>query len=130
MKGISCFTVAMAMAGLALAAVPATAAAANASDCPNDGVVRYGVEPFDTAPRLIPIYEKIAAQISEKLGCEVKVYVSTNYNAEIEAMRNGKLEIGEFGPSATFWPTKSPRPRPWRPLPMRRATWTPTGPAS
>jgi phosphonate transport system substrate-binding protein len=98
MKGISCFTVAMAMAALGLAAVPATAAAANASDCPNDGVVRYGVEPFDTAPRLIPIYEKIAAQISEKLGCEVKVYVSTNYNAEIEAMRNGKLEIGEFGP--------------------------------
>jgi phosphonate transport system substrate-binding protein len=61
----------MAKAGLALAAAPTTAAAANASDGPNDGVVRYGVEPFDTAPRLIPIYEKTAAQISEKLGCEV-----------------------------------------------------------
>jgi phosphonate transport system substrate-binding protein len=28
----------------------------------------------------------------------VQVFVTTNYNAEIEAMRNGKLEIGEFGP--------------------------------
>jgi phosphonate transport system substrate-binding protein len=28
----------------------------------------------------------------------VQVFVATNYNAEIEAMRNGKLEIGEFGP--------------------------------
>jgi phosphonate transport system substrate-binding protein len=83
---------------LSLTALQSIAFAANAGDCPNGGVVRYGVEPFDTAPRLIPIYEKIAAMISEKLGCEVKVYISTNYNAEIEAMRNGKLEIAEFGP--------------------------------
>jgi phosphonate transport system substrate-binding protein len=83
---------------LSVTALQSMALAANAADCPNGGVVRYGVEPFDTAPRLIPIYEKIAAMISEKLGCEVKVYISTNYNAEIEAMRNGKLEIAEFGP--------------------------------
>jgi phosphonate transport system substrate-binding protein len=70
-----------------------------AADCPIDGgTVRIGVEPFDTAPRLTPIYEKIGAMISEKLGCPVKVFVATNYNAEIEAMRSGKLEIGEFGP--------------------------------
>ena len=70
-----------------------------AEDCPGDGgTVRLGVEPFDTAPRLTPIYEKIGAMISEKLGCPVRVYVATNYNAEIEAMRNDKLEIGEFGP--------------------------------
>jgi phosphonate transport system substrate-binding protein len=72
---------------------------AMAADCPVDGgTVRFGVEPFDTAPRLTPIYDKIGAMISEKLGCPVKVFVATNYNAEIEAMRNGKLEIGEFGP--------------------------------
>jgi phosphonate transport system substrate-binding protein len=80
-----------------LAATPA-AFAANAADCPNDGVVRFGVEPYDTAARLVPIYEHVGQLISEKLGCDVKVFVTTNYNAEIEAMRNGKLEIGEFGP--------------------------------
>lgn len=98
MKGKCCWAFAIAIAAISAVILPSTAGAANASDCPNEGVVRYGVEPFDTAPRLIPIYEKIAQMISEKLGCEVKVYISSNYNAEIEAMRSGKLEIAEFGP--------------------------------
>ena len=88
-------------AGAALVALLATsslAVAETAKDCPNGGTVRFGVEPYDTAPKLIPIYEKLGKLIAEKLGCDVKVYVATNYNAEIEAMRNGKLEIGEFGP--------------------------------
>lgn len=89
-----------AIAGAAIATITMTAPAlaANAADCPNNGVVRFGVEPYDTAPKLVPIYEHIGEVIAKKLGCEVKVYVATNYNAEIEAMRNGKLEIGEFGP--------------------------------
>jgi len=80
-----------------LAAAPA-AMAANAADCPNGGEVRFGVEPYDTSAKLVPIYDHIAKVLAEKLGCEVKVFVTTTYNAEIEAMRNGKLEIGEFGP--------------------------------
>lgn len=87
---------------IALAAVAAIGfaapAMAAASDCPNDGVVRMGVEPYDTSAKLVPIYDHIAKAIGDKLGCQVKVYVTTNYNAEIEAMRNGKLEIAEFGP--------------------------------
>ena len=80
-----------------LAVAPA-AMAANAADCPNGGEVRFGVEPYDTSAKLVPIYDHIAKVLADKLGCEVKVYVTTTYNAEIEAMRNGKLEIGEFGP--------------------------------
>ena len=38
---------AAATALLALAAAPAQAA--NAPDCPNGGVVRFGVEPYDTS---------------------------------------------------------------------------------
>jgi phosphonate transport system substrate-binding protein len=86
----------MLMATAIAAAAPA-ALAANA-DCPNDGTVRFGVEPFDTSAKLVPIYDHIGKLLSEKIGCDVKIYVATNYNAEIEAMRNGKLEIGEFGP--------------------------------
>jgi phosphonate transport system substrate-binding protein len=91
----------VAVAGAALAALIAAASAAqaaSAADCPNGGVVRFGVEPYDTAPKLVPIYENIGQLIAQKLGCEVKIYVTTNYNAEIEAMRSGKLEAGEFGP--------------------------------
>lgn len=79
-----------------LASPPRTARAAD--DCPNGGTVRLGVEPYDTAARLVPIYQKIGKLIGDKLGCKVEVYVATAYNAEIEAMRNGKLEVGEFGP--------------------------------
>src|SRR5690348_14771036 len=86
------------LAATLIAAAASPALAANATDCPNDGVVRFGVEPYDTAPKLVPIYEHIGKLLSEKINCEVKVFVTTNYNAEIEAMRNGKLEIGEFGP--------------------------------
>ena len=60
--------------------------------------MRFGVEPFDTAARLVPIYEKIGKMIGDKISCKVEVFVATGYNAEIEAMRNGKLEIAEFGP--------------------------------
>src|SRR5215471_3443725 len=80
---------------LALASAPAAIAA---DDCPNGGTVRFGVEPYDTAARLVPIYEKIGKMLGDKIGCKVEVYVATGYNAEIEAMRNGKLELGEFGP--------------------------------
>ena len=85
--------------GIALAlASAAPAMAAEPNDCPNGGTVRFGVEPYDTAARLVPIYKKVGELIGEKLGCKVEVFVATSYNAEIEAMRNGKLEIGEFGP--------------------------------
>jgi phosphonate transport system substrate-binding protein len=87
-------------AGAALAALTfaAGAFAADAPDCPAGGTVRFGVEPFDTSARLVPVYENIGKLLSAKIGCPVQVFVATNYNAEIEAMRAGKLEIGEFGP--------------------------------
>jgi phosphonate transport system substrate-binding protein len=88
------------MAGGIASALACTspAFAAEANDCPEGGTVRFGVEPYDTAARLVPIYEKVGKLIGDKLGCPVQVFVATSYNAEIEAMRAGKLEIGEFGP--------------------------------
>jgi len=84
---------AVAIAALAIAPRPALA-----DDCPGSGTIRFGVEPYDTAARLVPIYEKIGKMIGDKVGCKVEVFVATGYNAEIEAMRNGKLELAEFGP--------------------------------
>ena len=89
---------AIATVAAAVVAMAPSARAANAADCPNDGVVRFGVEPFDTSAKLVPIYDHIGKLLGEKIGCEVKIYLATNYNAEIEAMRSDKLEIGEFGP--------------------------------
>jgi phosphonate transport system substrate-binding protein len=74
------------------------AAEAQSAGCPNGGTIRFGVEPYEAAPRLIPIYNHLGELISKKLGCKVEVMITTNYTAEIEAMRAGKLEMGEFGP--------------------------------
>lgn len=88
------------VAALALTAVAALGGRqpSSAADCPNGGTVRFGVEPFETAGKLQPLYDSIGQLLSAKLGCKVEIYIATNYNAEIEAMRAGKLEIGEFGP--------------------------------
>lgn len=85
------------VAGIALTAALASTAHAQGT-CPNDGTVRFGVEPYESAARLVPVYSDIAKLIGEKLGCKVELYVATSYNAEIEAMRNKKLEFGQFGP--------------------------------
>ncbi len=87
-------------AALAIAVAVATSPQPAIADdsCPNGGTVRFGVEPYDTAARLVPIYEKVGKLIGDQVGCKVEVFVATGYNAEIEAMRNDKLEIGEFGP--------------------------------
>ena len=86
-------------AGIAASTLATFAApAAAASDCPNGGTVRFGVEPLDATTKLTPIYGHIGRLISDKLGCKVAVFIANSYNAEIEAMRNGKLEAGEFGP--------------------------------
>jgi phosphonate transport system substrate-binding protein len=94
----SATAVAAAVAAIAFGALTTSPQPAVADDCPNGGTVRFGIEPYDTAARLAPIYEKVGKLISDKIGCKVEIYVATGYNAEIEAMRNGKLEIGEFGP--------------------------------
>ncbi|GGF29273.1 putative selenate ABC transporter substrate-binding protein [Aliidongia dinghuensis] len=87
---------ALAVAPAALLALAGPAMAAD--DCPNGGTVRFGVEPYEAAARLVPVYENLGKLIADKLGCKVEIQVTTSYNAEIEAMRAGKLEIGEFGP--------------------------------
>ena len=84
-------------AALALAFGISTPALA-ATDCPAGGTIRFGVVPYDSSAILMPIYKKIGQEISKDTGCPVDVIIATSYNAEIEAMRAGKLEVGEFGP--------------------------------
>jgi phosphonate transport system substrate-binding protein len=86
----------LATLGLAFAASATPALAAN--DCPAGGTIRFGVEPYEATAKLLPIYNSIGDLIAKQVGCPVEVDITTSYNAEIEAMRANKLEIGEFGP--------------------------------
>jgi phosphonate transport system substrate-binding protein len=75
----------------------AAAAAASTATCPHNPV-RFAVEPYDTGPALEKAYSSLATDLGQKLGCKVQLIVSNSYVAEIEAMRGGNLEMGEFGP--------------------------------
>jgi phosphonate transport system substrate-binding protein len=75
----------------------ASAVASTSSGCPHNPV-RFAVEPYDTGPALEKAYSSLATDIGQKLGCKVALIVSNSYVAEIEAMRGGNLEMGEFGP--------------------------------
>jgi phosphonate transport system substrate-binding protein len=90
--------VAIACALLATACGGTASTATSTSACPNGGTVRFGVEPFDDAAQMQPVYSQLATLIGQQLGCTVQVDITTNYTAEVEAMRAGKLEVGEFGP--------------------------------
>lgn len=72
-------------------------AAATTSACPHNPI-RFAVEPYDTGPALEAAYKSLASDLQTKLGCPVNLIISNSYVAEIDAMRAGQLEIGEFGP--------------------------------
>lgn len=83
----------------AAAADSAEGAAAGSKEatCPG-GEIRFGVEPYENPAKLTPAYETLAQALSEKLDCPVKVQIVEDYSAEVLAMRNDQLELGQFGP--------------------------------
>ncbi|MDP9934717.1 phosphonate transport system substrate-binding protein [Paenarthrobacter nicotinovorans] len=74
----------------------ASSAPASAS-CPN-GAITFGIEPYEDPAKLKPAYDVLAKALSKKLDCPVTVQVVEDYAAEVLAMRNGKLDLGQFGP--------------------------------
>ena len=93
--------IALATAALVLAPVVLAgctpAAEAESATCP-DGKITFGIEPFEDPQKLEPAYQAVGASLGEALDCEVEVQVLEDYSAEVLAMENGKLDIGQFGP--------------------------------
>ena len=87
-----------ALSVLGAVTLAAPQANASASYCPKDAPVTFGVEPYEAAATLLPIYQAMGELIAKQLDCPVKVQITTNYTAEIEAMRSNKLDAAEFGP--------------------------------
>lgn len=88
-------------AALALTACGGSAQSASSeaasATCPN-GQIKFGIEPYEDPAKLKPAYDVLAAALSKKLECPVSVQVVEDYAAEVLAMRNGKLDLGQFGP--------------------------------
>src|SRR5262245_51536812 len=65
--------------------------------CPGSSV-RFGIEPYEDPAKLTPAYKVLASALQRNLGCTVKLQIVEDYPAEVLAMRNGKLDLAEFGP--------------------------------
>jgi phosphonate transport system substrate-binding protein len=89
-----------------LATTPLATFAQSGSDACPDGTLRFGVEPYEDAAVLAPAYQPLADALGASLGCKVDLNITTNYTSEIEAMRNDKLDIAEFGPLAYVFAQK------------------------
>jgi phosphonate transport system substrate-binding protein len=92
---------ALALAGVASISLSSAAAHPGAraavTVCPANPI-NFAIEPYDTGAALEKAYASIATDIGKKLGCSVKLIVSSSYVAEIETMKAGQLQMGEFGP--------------------------------
>jgi len=86
----------LAVALVATLALSAGAASA-VSVCPN-GSVNFGVEPYDSGAKFTAAYQSLTTVLSKDLACPVNLIITDNYTDEVEAMKAGKIDVGEFGP--------------------------------
>ena len=114
-------------------AVVTSASAAKSSTCP-DGQVRFGVEPYDAGAKFTGAYDALAKALQTNLGCTVKLIITNNYTAEVEAMRAKQLDVGEFGPLGYIFAHKLANAQPvavfgtmqHKPVTYTAALWVPS----
>lgn len=73
-------------------------ASAQDGDVPTELVL--GMVPSREAGAIADSLEPLADLLSERLLIPVETFISTNYVGLVEAMGNGRIDIGFFGPSA------------------------------
>ncbi|HYA07997.1 MAG TPA: phosphate/phosphite/phosphonate ABC transporter substrate-binding protein [Gaiellaceae bacterium] len=127
--------IALAATALACAAlvVVTGASASRSSTCP-DGQVRFGVEPYDSGAKFTGAYQALTKALQTNLGCTVKLIITNNYTAEVEAMRAKKLDVGEFGPLGYIFAHKIANAQPvavfgtmqHKPVTYTAALWVPS----
>ena len=98
---------------IAIAAAVATYSppAAAAADCPNGGTVRFGVEPFDTAAKLVPIYDHIGKLLGDKIGCRSRSTSPPTTTPRSRPCATASWKSASSDRSATCWRIRSPRRR-------------------
>src|SRR5262249_21997089 len=82
---------------VAVIASSASAAKTTSNVCPN-GSVNFGVEPYDAGAKFEAAYQSLTSVMSKSLNCPVNLIITDNYTNEVEAMKAGKIDVGEFGP--------------------------------
>src|SRR5581483_574946 len=89
-------SIATALVVAALVAMSAVSATVK-NVCPS-GSVNFGVEPYDAGAKFTGAYQALTTVLAKDLNCPVNLIITDNYTNEIEAMKSGKIDVGEFGP--------------------------------
>lgn len=90
------FLVSLFVLALIVTLAPATAFAQE--DDPDTLVL--GMVPSREADRIVDSLEPLAEMLSQEIGIPVETFISTNYVGLVEALGNGRIDIGFFGPAA------------------------------
>jgi phosphonate transport system substrate-binding protein len=124
----------VALALVAVLASSASAAKGTSNVCPN-GSVNFGVEPYDAGAKFTAAYQSLTSVLSKSLNCPVNLIITDNYTNEVEAMRAGKIDVGEFGPLGYIFAHSIANAQPvavfadkhGKPVTYTAALWVPVG---
>lgn len=78
--------------------LPALAATQAHAQAQNPTRLRMALLPDENASTIIQNAQPLRAHLTQALGRDVQVVVTTDYSSMIEAMRFGRIEIAHFGP--------------------------------
>ena len=89
----------MKLIALAAAATLAAGTAFAAGDYDPD-TLRIALLPDENAATVIQDNEPLAVHLTETLGKDIELIVTTDYSSMIEAMRFGRIDVAYFGPAS------------------------------
>lgn len=69
-----------------------------ANEVSNPKILKVALLPDENAAKIIQDNQKLINLLSEELGKEVEIIVSTDYSSMIEAIRFKRIHVGYFGP--------------------------------
>ncbi|NOY70922.1 MAG: phosphate/phosphite/phosphonate ABC transporter substrate-binding protein [Gammaproteobacteria bacterium] len=64
----------------------------------NPTTIKIALLPDEDAATLIKKHQRFKAYLTEHLGREIELLVTTDYSSMIEAMRHARIDLGYFGP--------------------------------
>lgn len=86
------------LAAVAMFALLATPAFAQANDPAKTGVLRIGFIPAEDSRAMVRQSKDILDIVAKQTGLKVEAFVGSDYNGTIEALRNGHVDVALLGP--------------------------------
>lgn len=83
--------------GTPLAIASNTALAADPDGLAETGVLKVGIIPAEDARAVVRQSKDVMDQVSKALGMKTEIFVGSDYNATIEAMRANKVDVALMG---------------------------------